>query len=164
MSRQPGGTPSGNGASSSDLHGEDFLKTISPSFGATVKGIADGRIPMPTGFIMKTSYGQALMNALSQYEPGFEGTNYGARAATAKAFASGKEAQAVRSLNQSTQHMAVLHQAGAALDNYDSPILNYGVNALRTATGSAKPSNFIAAARIPLRRGFQSVPGRQPLG
>jgi hypothetical protein len=103
-------------------------------------------MPMPTGFIMKTSYGQALMNALGQYEPGFEGTNYNARNATAKAFASGKEAQSVRALNQATQHMAVLHGAGAALDNFDTPLLNYAVNTLKTATGSGAATNFIAAA------------------
>ena len=143
---QQGGTASGSSSATNDIHGDDYLKTLSPSFAMTVKGIADGRIPMPTGFIMKTSYGQSLMNALGQYEPGFEGTNYGARAATAKAFASGKEAQAIRSLNQATQHMVVLHQKGSELNNFDSPILNYGYNTLATAAGSAKPSNFIAAA------------------
>lgn len=138
-----GGTPSG---ASGDLHGDDYLKTLPPSMAGTVKAIAEGRQAMPTGMIMKTGYGQALMQNLNQYEPGFEGTNYPARMATAKAFAAGKEAQSIRALNQATQHMGVLHQAGTELNNTDYPLLNTGLNALATAGGSAKASNFIAAA------------------
>jgi len=146
-SQQQAGTASGGATATNDIHGDDYLQTLSPSFAQTVKGVAEGRIPMPTGFIMKTSYGQALMNALGQYEPGFEGTNYGARFATAKAFASGKEAQAVRSLNQVTQHMMVLHEKAAALNNFQSPIANNVYNSVAGGVfGSTKPTDFIAAA------------------
>jgi len=133
-------------AAGSDLHGDDYLKTLSPQFATRVKAIADGREDLPTGRVMQSGYGQQLMAALGQYEPGYEGTNYKARTATAKAFASGKEAQAIRSLNQGTQHMGVLHEAGTALDNTQYPLLNTALNALATGAGSAKATNFIAAA------------------
>ncbi len=148
MQTQAGQDNSGAGPTDgTGLSGDDYLKTISPSFANTIKGIADGRIPMPTGMIMRTQYGQQLMNALNQYEPGFDATNYGARNATAKAFASGKEAQAVRALNQVTQHMEVLHEKAANLNNTASPLLNQGINVIgKNVFGSSGPTDFVAAA------------------
>jgi hypothetical protein len=139
-----GGTPSVPGAAGTS--GDEFLKTLPPAMAGTVKAISEGRLAMPTGMIMKTGYGQALMQNLNQYEPGFEGTNYGARFATAKAFASGKEAQSIRALNQATQHMGVLHEKGTALNNTAYPLLNTALNALATGAGSASATNFVAAA------------------
>lgn len=68
----PQATAAGPGGVNGDLHGEDFLKTIDPGKAETVKGIAEGRIPYPSGFIMKTPYGQWLTQAVGQYEPGID--------------------------------------------------------------------------------------------
>lgn len=71
-----GGSPSDAAA----LTGDAFLKTLDPGKAETVKGIAEGRIPYPSGFIMKTPYGQWLTQAVGQYEPGVDATKIGERA------------------------------------------------------------------------------------
>lgn len=68
------------------LTGDDFLKAISsdPSLGPgkaqMVKAIAEGRQPYPSGFLLKTPFGQWLTTAVGQYEPGLDATLIGQRA------------------------------------------------------------------------------------
>ncbi len=69
-----------NAPNNPNVTGEEFLKTLDPGKAETVRGIAEGRIPYPSGFIMKTPYGQWLTQAVGQYEPGIDSTKIKERA------------------------------------------------------------------------------------
>lgn len=76
---QQGGMPS-VAADPGDLPtGDDYLKTLPSARADMVKGIAEGRIPYPTGFVLKTPYGQRLQSDISQYEPGLDTTTINRR-------------------------------------------------------------------------------------
>lgn len=72
----------GQGAGSVDpsLSGEDLIKAISsdpqlgPGKAQMVKAIAEGRQPYPSGFLLKTPFGQWLTTMVGQYEPGLDAT------------------------------------------------------------------------------------------
>ena len=81
----PGGGAGGGTSVDPSLTGQAFLDAVSknPKFGpgeaSKVQGIAEGKIPYPTGFIMKTPYGRWLTNAVGQYEPGIDATKINQR-------------------------------------------------------------------------------------
>lgn len=79
----------GGGASGGidpSLTGDAFLKAVSdnpqlgPGKANMIKAIAEGRQPYPSGFLLKTPFGQWLTTAVGQYEPGLDATLIGQRA------------------------------------------------------------------------------------
>jgi hypothetical protein len=124
------------------LTGDAYLQSLPESIRSQVKAVVEGRMQPPSGFALKSPQIQALMRAAAQYEPGFDLTKWGARAATAKDFASGQAAKNVTSLNTVVGHLGDLKEKADALDNGGIPIFNQIGNAYNTATGGAKVNNF----------------------
>lgn len=125
-----------------DLHGEDFLKTLSPTLAAQVKAYAEGRQPLPGGFALKTPYFQTLMRYITQYDPSFDAVNYNARSKTRNDFTSGKSAQSINALNTVIGHLQTLSDAADALNNSNYPTLNSIENMFLNATGDPRIKQF----------------------
>jgi hypothetical protein len=129
----------------SDVHGDEFVKSLEPALGAQVKALAEGRMQFPNGPALKTPYWQTMLRNVAQYDPNFDAVNYNARAKTRADFTSGKSAQNVTSLNTAIGHMGTLLQNGDALSNTSYPLVNEGVNMYRSATGDPRIVSFNTA-------------------
>lgn len=124
------------------LTGNAYLQSLPESIRSQVKAVVEGRMQPPSGFALKSPQIQALMRAAAQYEPGFDLTKWGARAATAKDFASGQAAKNVTSLNTVVGHLADLKEKADALDNYSIPTVNSVKNVFNSETGDPRVNNF----------------------
>lgn len=124
------------------LTGDAYLQSLPESIRSQVKAVVEGRMQPPSGFALKSPQIQALMRAAAQYEPGFDLTKWGARAATAKDFASGQAAKNVTSLNTVVGHLADLKEKADALDNYSIPTVNSVKNVFNSETGDPRVNNF----------------------
>lgn len=143
-----GASPAGvTGADGQPLTGDSFLKSLNDVGKAeTVKGIAEGRIPYPSGFIMKTPYGQWLTQAVGQYEPGIDATKIGERATFNKQLGSAAPASVGGQktlMGTSLGHLSEVAEAAADLNNSNglgSADLGHIYNAAsnRTTENSAK--------------------------
>ena len=83
MAGGAGGNPAIGGpgvpGAAMDLHGPEYLKTLDPAKAELVKRTAEGLSPFPSGFVMKTPFGQWLTQAVGQYEPGVDANTFAAR-------------------------------------------------------------------------------------
>lgn len=137
--QSPQATSGGQQApSTAALTGDDFLKTLPPSAALQVKSLAEGKMPFPGGFALKSPYWQQMIQAVGQYDPTFDAVNYNARAGTRKDFTSGKTAQNITALNTAMSHLDSLNNAYNELGNSDYPSYNKIANYLGNATGNQK--------------------------
>lgn len=132
------------GSNQSNLTGADYLATIPADKRNTVKGMADGTIPI-SPMLVRTPGGQALLNAVSQYDPNFDAVNYQARAKTRQDFTSGKSAQTITAFNTVLGHMDNLDKAAEKLNNSDYQVWNKVANAYESGRGDPRVQNFNAA-------------------
>lgn len=112
-----------------------ILQGLDQGTAGQVKALAEGRQAFPTGNALKSPYWQAMLNAVSQYDPSFDAVNYNSRMATRKDFTSGKSAQNITSLNTAMGHLSKLSDAYDQLDNSSVPSYNRVANYLGNATG-----------------------------
>lgn len=98
--------------------GGDFLKQLDPDTAATVKSVAEGRKADFSGMILKTPYGQMIMNAVNRYDPQFDASLYPARVAARKFATSGKGADNLRALATAAGHAK---QLDARVDAPNAP-------------------------------------------
>lgn len=113
------------------LTGEDFLATLDKPIADQVRALAEGRLPVPGSFALKSPYWQRMMSYVSQFDPNFDAINYNARAATRKDFTSGKSAQNITSFNTALGHIDHLDKSIDALGNTRSSWLNSARNVVR---------------------------------
>lgn len=109
----PGGQ--GTGVDDPSLTGPAFVDAVrnDPRFGAQkadlIEGIVQGRLPYPSGMILKTPYGQWLQGALSQADQGLNAQTYQQRQ---KAFndwyGGGKDQSGVQQVRQAADHGVAL--------------------------------------------------------
>lgn len=133
------------------LTGDAYLQTLPPQIQGTVKAIAEGRMPLPSGFVLKTPYGQQLISAVSQYDPTFSSANAATRVATRKDFTSGKSAQTLTAFNTALAHLSNLDQAISDLNNNGFPLNNQVAHLIAGATGTdQRLTNFELTKRTAL--------------
>jgi hypothetical protein len=104
-----------------DLHGEDYLKTLPAQKAGIVRAVVEGRAPFPSGFIMKTPYGQWLSQAVTQAEPGFNAANWNMRNQVYKEWNAGgpnSPASILTAGNTAIQHLGKLSDAAEKLENW----------------------------------------------
>ncbi len=157
-----GGQSRGSDAPASDLHGEDYLKTLDKGQADQVKALADGRQAFPSGFALRSPYWQRMLTEVSQYDPSFDAVNYQSRAATRKDFTSGKSAQNITSFNTAIGHLGTLADAADKLGNSWSPAYNTVANWVVTQAGSPQVTNFNTARTAvtdELTRAFRGTGG-----
>ena len=115
---QTGGADAGQNL---DIHGEDYLKTLPDARAGIVRAIVEGRAPFPSGFIMKTPYGQWLSQAITQAEPGFNAANWTMRNQVYKEWNAGgpnSPAGTLTAGNTAIQHLGHLSDAAEKLENW----------------------------------------------
>lgn len=134
------------GPGTGDLHGEEFLKTLDPSAGTTIKALADGRLQFPSGAALRSPYWQKMLEGVSQYDPSFDAVNYNSRSKTRGDFTSGKSAVNIKSLNTAIGHLGTLSGQVAETASHEglpgATLLNRGINAVERSRGDPGVTNF----------------------
>lgn len=110
--------------------------------------IADGKLPPLSGFALARPRGQQIMATVSQINPDYDATSYGAKQKAARDFTTGTQGNALRSFAVAGQHLDQLGTLVDALDNGQYPIVNKIANAYAQQTGSTAPTNFDAAKDV----------------
>jgi hypothetical protein len=130
----------------STASGDEFLKSLPPGVAGQVKAIANYRQAPPAN--RTSAAGLALMNAVNQFNPSYDASQYGAKTKARNDFATGKNGNTVRSLNVAVQHLDQLGQLSDALANNNVQAFNKLGNLYATQTGSPAPTNFNAAKQL----------------
>lgn len=125
----------------SDLTGDEYLKTIDPAMQRKVVALAEGRIELPSP--RSASY-KPMLDAVTQYQPGFDASTAKLRVATRKDFSVGQAAKSVNSLQTAIGHGADLLSQIDNLKNQGgymgSSVYNYVANAAEKSGGDTGPS------------------------
>lgn len=132
------------GATGDLMRGEEYLKTLNPTFQAQVKAVAEGRAELPSS---RSPLYKQLLDAVAQYDPSFDTINYKARAGTRKAFTSGVEGRQANALNTVIGHVGSLYDQIDGLDNTDYQAVNIVKNLWKEQTGDPKITNFQTNAK-----------------
>jgi hypothetical protein len=107
----PGGPndPTPPPSQTSNLSGDAYLNTLDQPTAAMVKALAEGRKAFPSGSALRAPYWQDMLAKVSNYDPGFDETNYQSRAATRKDFSIGTAGKNIRALNTAIGHLGQLY-------------------------------------------------------
>jgi hypothetical protein len=99
------------------LTGEDFLATVKPEYRMMIKKFASGEIPISPR-LASSAKGIGLLEAVSQYDPSFDVSNYNARNATRRDYTpAGKTGQNITSIETLMHHLNTLDKDYQQLDN-----------------------------------------------
>ena len=112
------------------------------------QAIARGDVPMPTGMGANNRRNQALQNRVYQINPQYDPTVYKVREKTEKDFSTGKQGEAVKSMNVAVDHLDTLQGAATALKNGNLPIFNKIANDYAKNTGQPEITDFNALKSI----------------
>jgi len=126
--------------------GESVLSGIDPGTAQIVRQLTQYKIPLPSGFALRSPYWQRILALATQYDPSFDATQYNVRLKLRQDFASGKAAQNIRSLNTAVAHLGTLKTAADALSNTRFQDVNAVKNAIDVRTGGGKVTAFRNAA------------------
>ena len=145
------------------LTGDQFLNTLPTNVQPLIKKYANGELSL-TPQMTRTPAGASLLQAVTQYDPTFDATNFQKRQQTANAFAKGPQGNAVRGANQALYHMGRLYQNIENLDNFNgiATPLNAPVNLLEKTFGDPRQGQFeqsVHAVGSELRRVFAGAGG-----
>jgi hypothetical protein len=131
------GAATATGPVNENLHGPDYLATQSPNDANLIRAIAEGREAFPSGAALRTPRGQWLQDAVTQFEPGFNGQVWQQRQ---KAFndwyGGGKSQQIVKRIDQATTHAQSLTDSVDKLGNWQIPAANAVGNTISSAVGN----------------------------
>ena len=155
----PSGPLTGNAAL---VHGEDYLKTLPPSFAARLKNIATGDELAPTGRAALTGPGGQMMSALYQYDPEFTPLLAQQRKQRLSEFNSSQSNRAggqLLALNTMIHHADLYLDAVAELKNGTFKPGNAIYNTVANMFGAAPPTT----ARL-LAQFFASETGKVATG
>lgn len=150
-----GGAPIGAGGGiNPSLTGQAFLDavtndpTLGPGKAQMVKAIAEGRQPYPSGFLLKTPFGQWLTTAVGQYEPGLDATLIGQRATFNKQMGSSTPTSVGGQKNlmgTALGHLGELADAAVSLGNTAGPLPDWLPGSAGVAHGINKVGNSSTA-------------------
>lgn len=119
-----------------------------PSVKQTARGIAEYRLPMLSGFVMKTPWGQQVMADVLKINPDYRATRYAAMTSAQRAFASGREAQQTRAMNVAIAHLDTFEELAKALQTGDIQAINAAAQRVAQETGQPAPTSFDLAKQI----------------
>lgn len=130
-------------AKAAGVQGEALYEYLPKQIAPMVKAMIEGRQPLPTGAAMRNPATLALIDAAHSVDPTFDATTWGARAAGAKDFTSGKSSEMVRAANQTLAHVGSLLDAMDNLKNGRVPYLNAVGNTFNEQVlGKGEPGSF----------------------
>lgn len=116
------GTGISGAAGDPNLTGEAYLKTLDPLTRNEVKAFAEGRAPVTARNL------QSMLPLVTQYDPGFDASQYPVRLATRKSYTSGKDFQESQALNTVSGHLSNLKDSAEKLEPSDSHLINSARN------------------------------------
>jgi hypothetical protein len=154
MSGKPGENDNfGSKLIGSDVHGEDFLKSIQdPVMRSYIKSLGDYSAPPPTSAGRSpatAAYQHMLFTLASQYNPDFNAQDYATIQKGRKDWTgSGKMAMQINSGVTATGHLANLQEGAARLDNGDFAKFNNIGNWIKQNSGSPQVKQFLADLNI----------------
>ncbi len=129
-----------------DAKGEEVLNKVPKDLQGTIKAMTEYRYPKLSSFALRSPYYQKMLNIITAYDPNFDVKQYDARQKTLSAFASGKEAADIRSLNTVIGHLGEAHERFKDLGNKGLPIYNKIKNKFLTDIGYSSPKKFDTAS------------------
>lgn len=139
---------SGKSLIGSDVHGEEFLKSVAnPALRTAIKGWGDYDAVLPAGSRSpQTMAFQSQMFALAkQYNPDFDAKNYPTiQKAMASWTGQGINAQRQISVTATGEHLGNMQSSAAGLNNSDFALINKAGNMIKAATGSPAIARFLA--------------------
>jgi hypothetical protein len=106
----------------SGANGEELMQgmqAINPAFANKVKSMANGDIPYPSGFIMKTPYGNMLTDAISAYKPGVTAQDFASKQKARNYWTSGGGAQEIKAINTAIQHAVKMQPVSEKMGGTD---------------------------------------------
>lgn len=101
-----------------------------------------------SGWTMRGAWGQSVMNRVREINPDYQATQFSARQSGARAFASGRQADTVRSMSVAIDHLGVAENLSKGLQNNDVRLLNQAQNMMKTQFGYEGPVDFNTAKMI----------------
>jgi len=104
--------------------------------------VAAGKVPPLSGFALANPRGQRIMARVAEINPTYDYTDVTAKNAAAKAFTTGQQGNALRSVATANDHLDQFGELVSALDNGNTQIVNKVSNWYKTQTGSPAPTNF----------------------
>lgn len=124
-----------------DKRNYDFLNTKVPAqYRATVRAISNGDESVGNADSLRSN---GLLNLATNFDPSLSKTDFAARQATAKDFASGgKSGQGITSANTAVKHLAQVALAGLDLHNGSNQISNYIGNKASALSGNDPTTNL----------------------
>jgi hypothetical protein len=138
-----------------NVHGKEYIAALEQTnkpLAAQVQAIIEGRAPYPTGMLLKTPYGQALAQHVTQADPSFESGNATARVKVRNEFKAGgvsSPAGQISAGNTALQHAGEMSDAlermkesGGVLPYVGSsgiPFVSYYANKVHNAAVAGTP-------------------------
>lgn len=119
-----------------------------PQKDTMAKAIAEYRLAPLSGWALRTPWGKQTMENVIALNPDYQATEYAARTSASRAFASGRQGDAVRFVNVAIDHLGVADQLAEALQNNDTRALNQLKNVVQRQLGYEAPINFETAKLI----------------
>lgn len=145
------------------LSGDAYLQSLPANQQAAVKAIAEGRVTPPRA---GTRNGEAMLDAVTRYDPTFDAANAATRVKTRVDFTSGKSATSVNAINTVMGHLNDLDHSIDDLHNYNQPFLNTITGAIAYGAGDTRyqtaVKNFNAAKNAvsrELTRAYRAASG-----
>lgn len=126
--------------------GDEAMKGVDPNVARVVKQVAEYKIPLPSGFALRSPYWQNVLSLAAAYDPTFDATQYTVRLQLRKDMTSGKSANNIKSFNTAIAHLDTLEKRGEELHNRSFTPWNTLANLASQKTGNAAVTNFLAAA------------------
>lgn len=122
--------------------------TVDPNIQKVAQQIADYRLPPPTAQAARTPRGIQLLGAVSDIDPTYDATQYGAKSAALKSLLAGKDGQTLDQVNTAVAHLSQLKPLLAALNSGDINIINSAKQAYQQATGKPAPTDASIVANM----------------
>lgn len=122
--------------------------SVDPNLQKVAQQIATYRLPPPSGLNARSPRGMQLMAAVSDIDPTYDATQYGAKKAALTSLTSGKDGQTLDQTNTAVQHLTQLKGLLGALNTGDVQIINQAKQAYQTATGDPAPTNAAVVANM----------------
>jgi len=122
------------------------INAVPDQYRNIVKQLVNYKIPLPSGFALRSPFWQNVLSYASQVDPTFDATQYNVRMGVRKAFTAGKEGSIVNRLNTAIGHLGDFKKKVSALDNSNIKMINRAKNLYLSETGDRNIPGYRTAA------------------
>lgn len=97
------------------LSGQAYIASLPDGIRSNAELIAAGKAPWPTGYVLRTAYGQQLIAAAHHINPNVDATSFPARASAQKSLAAGPLGTSNNAFSTALQHANAMLEANNAM-------------------------------------------------